>query len=69
MAVQPPVGPEAPHRDVCTVHPLEALDGVFIQVIVNGETAGYAFGATAEIAAENVARDIVPAAAARSSQR
>jgi hypothetical protein len=68
MAVQPPA-PSRQSGDSCTLHPLDALDGVYIHVIVNGESAGHAFGATAEIAAANVARDIVPALAARSSER
>jgi hypothetical protein len=68
MAVQALDTARRARPDSYAVHSLEALDGVFIQVLLNGETAGYAFGATAEIATETAAREIVPWAAARSSQ-
>jgi hypothetical protein len=42
-----------------TLHPLSALDGVLIQLTLNGETVGFSFGPTEEAAAAAVARDLV----------
>ena len=45
-----------------SIHPLPALDGVLLYVTLNGEAVGSWFGATEELAAEGVARDLTAAA-------
>jgi hypothetical protein len=49
-----------------TLHPLSALDGVLIHLVLNGETAGYAFGSTEEEAAALAAQQLLGSAAASS---
>lgn len=49
----------APARDSWVIHPLDALDGVVLCVSKNGETVGFYFGATADAAAEALAKDVV----------
>jgi hypothetical protein len=55
----------APVRDSWLIHPLDALDGVLLCVSKNGETVGFYFGRTADLAADALAADVVPAIAYR----
>jgi len=55
----------APVRDAWLIHPLPALDGVLLCVTKNGETVGFYFGRTADLAADALAADVVPAIADR----
>lgn len=54
-----PVVPPQPPGGTYSLHPVAALDGVFIYVSLNGETVGYYFGQTEEIAAAAVALDVM----------
>ena len=71
MTIPLPNGPSpaarghAPARDSWLIHPLTALDGVLLCVSKNGETAGFYFGRTADVAAGVLAADVVPAIADR----
>jgi hypothetical protein len=44
------------------IHPLPTLDGVLLYATLNGEAAGSWFGATDELAAEALARNLIGAA-------
>lgn len=56
---RPPGKPAAGVSGSYSLHPLAALDGVLIQVTLNGETVGHFFGRTEEEAAEQVAAEVL----------
>jgi hypothetical protein len=57
---RPPQPAALQHRRLgpYTLQPLVALDGILIGVTANGETVGFAFGASEEIAAAALAREL-----------